>query len=135
MLWGIAFVTAACWLWFLARGTTRGLFKRLALRATLLAAAALLIGVANSRGVFLRSTAGFRFALVLALLTVEVGYLYTIRFCVRCGRMVRNLKAPECPRCHELLPRHGMTLALRRPGDDERWDPLAPRKGRSRGRR
>lgn len=133
MLWGIGSVTAVFWLWFLARGKARGTVKRLALRGTLLVAAAALISIATSRGVFLRSTIGFRIALLLALLTVEIGYLYTIRFCVRCGRMVRSLKPALCPRCGEFLPRHGMTLALRRPGDDERWDPLAQRRRKARG--
>jgi ribosomal protein S27AE len=52
--------------------------------------------------------------LLLALVSVEVGYLYATRFCPRCGRMVRNLRPPTCPRCGALLPRHGMTLELRR---------------------
>jgi len=60
----------------------------------------------------------------MALLTVAVGYLYLTRFCGSCGRMVRNLKSPTCPRCGAWLPIHGMTTRVRRPGDDHHWDPL-----------
>ena len=63
----------------------------------------------------------------MALLTVAVGYLYLIRFCGSCGRMVRNLRDPTCPRCGAWLPLHGMTTRLRRPGDDRRWNPLEKR--------
>ena len=108
-------VLAAAWLWFLALGRTRGAWKRLALRGSLLA---LLVGLweaASGRGLLLHASAGFRLALLLALLTVAVGYLYLIRFCAVCGRMVRNLKPAACPRCGTPLPRHGMTTRLRRP--------------------
>ena len=128
MRWAFAAVLAISWLYFLALGRARGGIKRLALRATLLGIAAGLVFAANQRGLFARSTTGFQIALVLALLTVEIGYLYTTRFCPACGRMVRNLKPAQCPRCQSLLPRHGMTARLRRTGDDERWDPLHPRR-------
>lgn len=127
MQWALAAVAILSWLWFLGFGRVRGGVKRLALRATLLAVAAGLVYAANARGLFSRSTLGFRLALLLALLTVEVGYLYTTRFCPECGRVVRNLKRAQCPRCSAFLPRHGMTAALRRADDDARADPLRPR--------
>jgi predicted RNA-binding Zn-ribbon protein involved in translation (DUF1610 family) len=117
-------VAAAAWLWFLARGRTRGPFKRAALRATLLLATAALVAAGAERGLFTRASLGFRLALLLAVVTVVVGYLYLIRFCGSCGRMVRNLKEATCPRCGAWLPRHGMTNRVRRPGDERRWDPL-----------
>jgi hypothetical protein len=120
----LAGIAAAVWLWFLALGRTRGPVKRLALRATLLALIGALVAVAAHKGLLTRTSIGFRIALLMALLTVAVGYLYLIRFCGSCGRMVRNLKAPTCPRCGAWLPIHGMTARVRRPGDDRRWDPL-----------
>lgn len=130
-------LAAVAWLWFLARGRTRGGFKRVALRASLLLLAAGMVSIAAQRGLLTRASAGFRIALLLALLTVAVGYLYLIRFCGSCGRMVRNLKEPTCPRCGAWLPLHGMTSRLRRPGDDHRWDPLEkpPRRGHAEGPR
>ena len=124
MLWALAAGVAVSWLYFLALGRARGGVKRLALRGTLLAIAAGLVFAANQSGLLARSSLGFRVALLLALLTVEVGYLYTTRFCPACGRMVRNLKRPQCPRCQASLPRHGMTTTLLRyAGDDESRDP------------
>jgi hypothetical protein len=115
-LW-VAPVAAAIvvWLWFLALGRAPGRVKRIAFRITLLGLLAGLLAAASARGVFNRTSAGFQILLVAALLAVEVGYLYTTRFCLRCGRMVRNLKPAVCPRCGALLPRHGMTSALRAP--------------------
>ena len=112
------------WLWFLARGRASGALKRAALRLTLLVATGALLTFAAQRGLFVRTSFGFRVALLLALLTVAVGYLYLIRFCASCGRMVRNLREPACPRCLAFLPLHGMTTRLRRAGDDRRWNPL-----------
>ena len=112
------------WLWFLARGNASGALKRVALRLTLLVLAGALVTRAAQRGLFVRASPGFRVALLLALLTVAVGYLYLIRFCGSCGRMVRNLRDPACPRCASLLPRHGMTTRLRQPGAGRRWNPL-----------
>src|SRR3954465_13180098 len=83
------------------------------LRATLLALAGALIYSAAQKGLLSRASPGFRLALLLALAIVAVGYLYLIRFCGTCGRMVRNLKPSTCPRCGALLPRHGMTARLR----------------------
>ena len=127
MRWALAGVVAVSWLYFLAFGRARGGTKRLALRATLLAVAGTLVLAANHRGLFARSTPGFGIALLLVLLAVEVGYLYTTRFCPECGRIVRNLRPAQCPRCQSFLPRHGMTALLRWPGDDERGNPLKPR--------
>jgi hypothetical protein len=115
------------WLWFLARGRTRGTVKRLALRASLLALSAGLVLLAAQRGLLTRTSLGFRGAMLLALLTVCVGYLYLVRFCGSCGRMVRELKLPTCPRCGAWLPLHGMTTRVRRPGDDRSWDPTEKR--------
>ena len=112
------------WIWFLARGNASGALKRAALRLTLLPCAGALVALAAQRGLFVRASFGFRVALLLALLTVAVGYLYLIRFCGPCGRMVRNLREPACPRCGAFLPLHGMTARLRRPGDERRWSPL-----------
>ena len=118
-------------LWFLARGRTSGGVKRLLLRVSLLALCGALVALAARRGVFVRASLGFRVAILLALLTVAVGYLYLIRFCSSCGRMVRNLKDATCPRCGAYLPLHGMTTRLRRAGDDHRWSPLdKPRRRR-----
>ena len=115
MLWAApAAALALFWLWFLALGRSRGGVKRLGLRVTLLAAIGAMVAVAQQRGLFARSSFGFQLALLAALLVVAVGYLYSIRFCDGCGRMVRNLKIPSCPRCGAMLPWHGMTRRLRR---------------------
>ena len=123
----LAGVVAAAWLWFLALGRARGPYKRMALRATLLVVIGALIAVAAHKGLLTRASFGFRIALLVALLTVAVGYLYLIRFCGSCGRMVRGLREPTCPRCGAWLPIHGMTTRVRRPGDDRRWNPLEKR--------
>jgi len=126
-------LAAALWLWFLARGRARGNLKRIALRVTLLALAGSLVGVAAQRGLLVRASPGFQIALVLAVVVVTVAYLYLTRFCDACGRMVRNLRVPTCPRCGAYLPRHGMTARLRRPGDERLWTPKdRPRPPRSR---
>jgi hypothetical protein len=118
-----AAVVAVAWLWFLARGKAPGVVKRLAFRVTLLLLLVGLLALASSRGVFARASAGFQLALLVALVTVELGYLYTTRFCPRCGYMVRNLKPAACARCGAQLPRHGMTSELRHPA-------IEPRRGR-----
>jgi len=115
-----AAVLALAWLWFLARGKAPGGAKRLAFRATLLAALLGLLVLASSRGLFARASPGFQLVLLLALVAVEMGYLYTTRFCPACGYMVRNLKLAQCPRCKALLPRHGMTSRLQRPAAEGR---------------
>lgn len=104
------------WLWFLAFGRASGLTKRLLLRVTLLALVVGLVALGARRGVLQRSSPGFRAVIVLALALVTVGYLYLIRFCASCGRMVRNLKVRNCPRCGAPLPMHGMTDRRHRGG-------------------
>jgi len=122
-----AAVAGLSWIWFLARGRARGATKRLLLRVTLLAGAAGLLWMGAARGLFTQTSLGFRIVLLAALLLVEVGYLYLIRFCPSCGRMVRNLRPPTCPRCGAWMPIHGMTNRVRRPGDDRPWDPMEKR--------
>jgi hypothetical protein len=107
---------AVAWVWFLALGKAPGGVKRLAFRVTLLALLGGLLAAGVRRGVFARTSPGFQLVLLVALIGVELGYLYTTRFCPRCGRMVRNLRPAACPRCAALLPRHGMTSALRTAG-------------------
>src|SRR5260370_36121333 len=112
----MAAALAAAWLWFLAFGRASGLTKRLLLRFTLLGLVLGLVALGAQRGVLQRASPGLRAAIVLALATVTVGYLYLIRFCASCGRMVRNLKLRNCPRCGALLPEHGMTDRRHRGG-------------------
>jgi hypothetical protein len=119
-----AAVAAVAWLWFLARGRSRGGVKRVALRLTLVGLSAGLVMAAAQRGFFARASLGFRAALLLAMLTVVVGYLYLTRFCGSCGRMVRNLRDQTCPRCGAWLPLHGMTARVHRPGEGTPRDPL-----------
>jgi hypothetical protein len=120
---------AALWLWFLARGRAPAGLKRLALRLTLLGLALALTVSAAERGLLSRASPGFQVALVLAVATVTIGYLYLTRFCERCGRMVRNLKVPACPRCGAPLSAHGMTARPRRSAD-ERGSTAAQRRAR-----
>jgi hypothetical protein len=110
-----AAAAAVVWLWFLVLGKASGAAKRIAFRITLLGLLAGLLAAGAARGVFTRTSAGFQVLLIAALAAVELGYLYTTRFCPRCGRMVRNLKVAACPRCGSQLPRHGMTTKLRAP--------------------
>jgi hypothetical protein len=102
------------------------------LRATLLALAGALIYSAAQKGLLTRASPGFRLALLLAVALVAIGYLYLIRFCGACGRMVRNLKPAACPRCGAPLPLHGMTTRSRAADGEARRDPLALRAQRSR---
>jgi hypothetical protein len=117
-------LAAIAWLWFLARGHSHGRLKRALLRLTLVVLIGGLTAIAAHRGLLTEASLGLRAALLVALVTVAIGYLYLIRFCGSCGRMVRNLKDPTCPRCGAWLPRHGMTARLRRPGDHLRRNPL-----------
>jgi ribosomal protein S27AE len=124
----LAAAAVVAWLWFLVLGKASGAAKRIAFRITLLGLLAGLLAAAMARGVFTRASAGFQVLLIAALIAVELGYLYTTRFCPRCGRMVRNLKVATCPRCGSLLPRHGMTTKLRaaeRREGDGGFDPAA----------
>ena len=114
-----AAVAAVAWLWFLARGKARAPAKRLALRITLLMVIGALAYIGARRGALARTSFGFRAALTVAMAVVAVGYLYSIRFCDSCGRMVRNLKVAACPRCGAALTWHGMTNRLRRPEASE----------------
>src|SRR5437870_3296594 len=108
MIPALTAAAVVAWLWFLAFGRARGAVKRLMLRGTLLALIGALVGLAKQRGLFVTSTVAFQLVMLLAVLTVVVAYLYLIRFCRNCGRMVRNLKTAQCPRCSAPLPRHGM---------------------------
>lgn len=110
----LAAAATGAWLWFLALGRTRGSVKRLALRVTILLIASAMVWSAAEKGLLSRASPGFRVALLAAVLIVAVGYLYLIRFCGSCGRMVRNLRPAACPRCGAALPVHGMTARLRR---------------------
>jgi lysylphosphatidylglycerol synthetase-like protein (DUF2156 family) len=111
----IAAVALAAWAFWLARGRARGRTKRVLFRATLVGLLAAVVALGSYHGVFARSTLGFRLALLLALCTVLLGYFYAVRFCASCGRMERNLKPASCAGCEAVLPRHGLTLQLRRP--------------------
>src|SRR4051794_34060449 len=127
-----AAAAAMAWLWFLALGRTRGAVKRVALRVTLLLVCSALVWSAAQKGLLSRASPGFRVALLAAVLIVAVGYLYLIRFCGSCGRMVRNLRPAACPRCGAPLPLHGMTTRSRAADGEARRDPLALRTQRSR---
>lgn len=120
---GLGAALALGFLWYLARGRAAGATKRALLRVALLGLVLALVTAGLRRGVFAQATLGFRAAILLSLLSVAVGYLYLLRFCPACGRLVRDLKPSRCPRCGAFLPRHGMTMALRREGDDARWEP------------
>jgi amino acid transporter len=118
VLAALAAVAVAAWSWWIARGRAQGRTKRLAFRATLVALLAAVVAIASRYGVFARSTFGFRVALLLAICSVLLGYLYAVRFCPACGRMQRNLKPAACVGCGAPLPRHGMTARLRRAPTD-----------------
>ena len=123
-----AAAAAVAWLWFLVLGKAAGGVKRLAFRVTLLGLLAALAAAGWRRGVFARTSPSFQVLLLVALVGVELGYLYTTRFCPHCGRMVRNLRVSACPRCEALLPRHGMTNTLRsaRPSSGDGEDRAGP---------
>ena len=106
---GLSAIVVVTWVFFLARVRASGAVKRLALRATLLFLASSCVAVASARGLFARSSPGFQAALGVALVATVLGYLYTTRFCPRCGRMVRQVKSLDCPRCGARLSQHGMT--------------------------
>src|SRR5260370_13728591 len=112
---------------WLVAGRARGQTKRVAYRAALLLLAAALIEVGRRRGTFASSSAGFSLLLGAIVLLVVVGQLYSVRFCPRCGRMVRNFRLAQCPRCAGPLPPHGFTEEPRRPPRDP-TDPLGSRR-------
>ncbi len=112
---------------WLVVGRARGQIKRVAYRVALLLFAAALIEGARRRGVFAHSSPGFALLLGAIVLLVVVGQLYSVRFCPRCGRMVRNFRLSQCPRCAGALPRHGFTQEPRKPPLDP-TDPLGARR-------
>lgn len=114
---GVSGLLAILWLGWLAEGRAPGRTKRIAFRATLLAAIALLAWLGPD--LLARRQTAFEVAVLLsgALL---LAYLYVVRFCSDCGRMDRNLKHASCSRCGAALPRHGMTTLPRRTGREPR---------------
>jgi hypothetical protein len=105
------------WVGWLARGRAAGKTKRIAFRATLLAAIALLAWGGPDL------LAGRQISYEVAVLlcgSIFLGYLYVVRFCPQCGLMQRNLKPATCARCGAALPRHGMTTSPRRTGHEQR---------------
>jgi hypothetical protein len=105
------------WLGWLARGRAGGRMKRIAFRATMLAAIALL-GWAGP-DLLARRQIAYEVAVLLCG-SIFLGYLYVVRFCPVCGLMQRNLKPAKCARCGAALPRHGMTAVPRRTGQEQR---------------
>jgi len=116
-LWAVGGALAVLWLGWLVKGRAAGWTKRLAFRATLIAAIALLakLGLTIGPGRQL----SFEVSLLLAA-PLLLAYLYLVRFCPRCGLMQRNLKPAVCARCGAALPRHGMTALPRRTGHEAR---------------
>jgi hypothetical protein len=113
----LGLVALALWLGWLAQARASGKTKRIAFRATLLAAIALLAW----RGPDL--LAGRQVSYEVAVLlcgSFSLAYLYMVRFCPQCGLMQRNLKPATCTRCGAALPRHGMTAVPRRTGGEQR---------------
>src|SRR5690348_1115986 len=113
----LCLATAGVWLGWLAVGRAPGNTKRIAFRATLLAAIALL----GWRGQDL--LAGRQISYEVAVLlcgSIFLAYLYVVRFCPQCGLMQRNLEPAACTRCGAALPRHGMTTVPRRTGTEPR---------------
>jgi hypothetical protein len=115
--WALAGLSAMAWLGWLAKGRASGRAKRLLFRATLLFAVALLVRLGLD--VVPRHSASVDVSLLLAA-PLLLAYLYLVRFCPQCGLMERNLKPAVCSRCGTPLPRHGMTTAPRRTGDEAR---------------
>src|SRR3954463_11701140 len=115
-LWAMGGALAVLWLGWLAKGRAAGWTKRLAFRATLIAAIALLAKLGLTVG---PGPLSFEVSLLLAA-PLLLAYLYLVRFCARCGLMQRNLKPAVCPRCGATLPRHGMTALPRRTGHEPR---------------
>jgi hypothetical protein len=127
----LAAVFALALVVWLAVGRASGQLKRVAYRVALLLFAAALIEGAHRRGVFARSSPGFVLLIGAIVLLVVVGQLYSVRFCSRCGRMMRNFRLSQCPRCGAALPRHGFTQEPRKPPLDP-TDPLGSRRRGSR---
>jgi hypothetical protein len=114
------------WLWV---GRAPGPRKRLVFRFALLLLSAFLVWLGRTQGIFAQASPAFRLALGAIVLLVAIGNLYAVRFCSLCGRMVRNFKLLECPRCKQPLPRDGFTDQPRRPPIDP-LDPLGRRRAR-----
>ena len=105
------------WIGWLAKGRAAGRIKRIAFRATLLAAIVLLAWMGPDL------LAGRQISYEVAVLlcgSIFLAYLYVVRFCPQCGLMQRNLKPATCARCGTALPRHGMTAVPRRTGQERR---------------
>jgi hypothetical protein len=115
--WALGCALAIGWLGWLARGRAAGWTKRLAFRATLIAAVVLLVELGLTVGP--GRQLAFEVSLLLAA-PLLLAYLYLVRFCPRCGLMLRNLKPALCARCGAALPRHGMTTLPRRTGHEGR---------------
>jgi hypothetical protein len=115
LLLGVA--ALGVWLGWLARGRAAGKTKRIAFRATLLAAIVVLAWVGPD--LLARRQIAYEVAVLLCG-SIFLGYLYVVRFCPDCGLMQRNLKPAACARCGAALPRHGMTAVPRRTGQEQR---------------
>ena len=113
-MWALGCAVGVLWLGWLAKGRAAGWTKRLAFRATLFAAIALLAKLG-----FTALPERFEVSLLVAA-PLLLAYLYLVRFCPRCGLMQRNLKPAVCSRCGAALPRHGVTALPRRTGHEER---------------
>jgi len=105
------------WLGWLARGRASGRTKRIAFRAMLLAAIALLAWMGPD--LLAHRQIAYEVAVLLCG-SIFLAYLYVVRFCPVCGRMERNLTPATCKRCGAALPRHGMTAEPRRTGEERR---------------
>ena len=105
------------WLGWLARGRASGKTKRIAFRATLLAAIVLLVRIGPD--LLARRQIAYEVAVLLCG-SIFLAYLYVVRFCPVCGLVQRNLKPATCARCGAALPRHGMTGTPRRTGEERR---------------
>jgi hypothetical protein len=115
--WALVGALGVLWLGWLAKGRAAGWTKRLAFRATLITAVALLVRLGLTVGPGQKLS--FEVSLLLAA-PLLLAYLYLVRFCPRCGLMQRNLKPAVCARCGAALPRHGMTSLPRRTGHEAR---------------
>jgi hypothetical protein len=113
----LALAALGLWLGWLARGRAAGKTKRIAFRATMLAAIVVL-GWAGP-DLLARRQIVYEVAVLLCG-SIFLAYLYVVRFCPDCGLMQRNLKPAVCARCGAALPRHGMTTVPRRTGQEER---------------
>jgi ribosomal protein L40E len=114
---GLGLAALGLWLGWLAKGRAAGKTKRIAFRATLLAAIVLLGWVGPD--LLARRQIAYGVAVLLCG-SLFLAYLYVVRFCPDCGLMQRNLEPAVCARCGAALPRHGMTTVPRRTGHEGR---------------